>query len=215
MAYILVFGDSTTYGAWDYEGGGWVQRLRKFLDKKMKLHPNEFYITYNLGIDSHSTEDWLPIFEEELKTRAKIAIEYDEPIAIIIELGGNDSYFINSQQRHNVLPGEFQKRLKKLFSIVKKTTKHVFYVSPAPCNESKTIPWVGDKELTFKNAYMKEYGELAKAVCREEKVIFIDIFDKVKKTAGFASHDGLHLSSKGHQKIFEIVREVLVKNNII
>lgn len=214
MAYILVFGDSSTYGAWDYEGGGWVNRLRKFLDQKMVKNPDEFFVTYNLGIDGHSTADWLPIFEEELKTRAKIAIEYDEPIVVIIELGGNDSYFINSQQRHNVLPGEFQKRLQKLFSIAKKTTKHVFYVSPAPCNESKTVPWVGDKELTYKNAYLKEYAEIAKAVCKEEKVVFIDTFDKVKKTAGFASHDGLHLSSKGHQKIFEIVKEALIKGKI-
>jgi len=215
MAYILVFGDSSTYGAWDYDGGGWVNRLRKFLDQKMAAHPKEFYMTYNLGIDGHSTEDWSPIFEEELKTRAKIAIEYDEPIVVIIELGGNDSYFINSQLRHNVPHQEFQKRLQKLFSIAKKTTKHVFYVSPAPCDESKTIPWVGDRELTFKNEYFKEYSNLAKAVCKVEKVGFIDVFDNVKKTAGFASRDGLHLSSKGHQKMFEIVKEALIKNKII
>lgn len=34
MVQILFFGPSTTYGAWDSEGG-YVQRLRKYLDKKV------------------------------------------------------------------------------------------------------------------------------------------------------------------------------------
>ena len=41
MTCLLVFGDSITYGAWDLEGG-WVQRLRSFIDKKNLTDPN-FY----------------------------------------------------------------------------------------------------------------------------------------------------------------------------
>ena len=49
MTQILVFGTSTTYGCWDIEGG-WVQRLRKYLDEKQLDDPELYYIVYNLGI---------------------------------------------------------------------------------------------------------------------------------------------------------------------
>ena len=49
MTFILVFGTSTTYGAWDSEGG-WVQRLTKYLDNKQlegKEHPTDpYYVIY-------------------------------------------------------------------------------------------------------------------------------------------------------------------------
>jgi len=34
---ILIFGASITYGVWDLEKGGWVQRLRDYLEKKHEL----------------------------------------------------------------------------------------------------------------------------------------------------------------------------------
>ena len=42
MGRILIFGDSITYGAWDKEGG-WVQRLRKFLDERNLTDPNFYF----------------------------------------------------------------------------------------------------------------------------------------------------------------------------
>ncbi len=41
MTRILVFGPSTTYGAWDIEGG-WVQRLRRYLDEKQLAEKIDF-----------------------------------------------------------------------------------------------------------------------------------------------------------------------------
>ena len=51
MTLILVFGTSSTYGCWDEEGG-WVQRLRKHLDKKQLTDKDSdlYYLVYNLGI---------------------------------------------------------------------------------------------------------------------------------------------------------------------
>ena len=47
---ILVFGDSIAYGKWD-EQGGWVQRLRKYIDKKYNLIDEpKSWLVYNLGI---------------------------------------------------------------------------------------------------------------------------------------------------------------------
>lgn len=34
IGVFCIFGASITYGAWDLEYGGWVNRLRNFLDKR-------------------------------------------------------------------------------------------------------------------------------------------------------------------------------------
>jgi hypothetical protein len=59
---ILVFGDSIAYGDYDKEGG-WVIRLRKFLDERQL----DSYETYNLGIPiDETTEKELGLLEFQL-----------------------------------------------------------------------------------------------------------------------------------------------------
>ncbi|MDP3998378.1 MAG: hypothetical protein Q8P89_02085 [bacterium] len=67
--HILAFGTSTTYGAWDIEGG-WVQRLRRFLDEKIITANYEHdYFVYNLGVSGDKSADILERFETETKAR--------------------------------------------------------------------------------------------------------------------------------------------------
>ena len=65
MPNILVFGDSITYGAWDKDGG-WVQRLRKFLDENYE----DFFVC-NLGVSGNNSDDLLKRFEFETEQRIK------------------------------------------------------------------------------------------------------------------------------------------------
>jgi len=166
MVQILIFGDSITYGAWDKEGG-WVRRLRKFLDENY-----EDYLIYNLGISGNNTDDLIERFEFETKQRLK---ENDETI-IIFAIG----------------------------------------VGLTPVDETKTtpIPWNTDK--SYKNEYIQKYNETIKNICDENKIYFIEVFEKLKETNyQELLEDGLHPSSVGHQKIFEVVKDFLIENKII
>ena len=87
MSQILIYGDSITYGAWDTEQGGWVARLRKFLDNKADEDEKYYYLVYNLGISGNNSTDILSRFEFEAKQRVR---EEGETI-IIFALGTNDS----------------------------------------------------------------------------------------------------------------------------
>ena len=49
MDKILVFGDSIAYGKWDNHGG-WVARLREYVDKKFNIGKGGNVQVYNLGI---------------------------------------------------------------------------------------------------------------------------------------------------------------------
>src|SRR5271157_5203514 len=101
---ILVFGDSITYGACDSEGG-WVQRLRKFLDGKNLINTEVYYSVYNLGVWGNAIEDLLKRLEFETKQR----IEENEEVMFVFAIGVNDSNFIYSKTTFKTPSGKFQK----------------------------------------------------------------------------------------------------------
>ena len=90
MAQILVFGDSISYGKWDKEGG-FVQRMKNFLDEETLSKSENEHTIYNLGVSGNTTEDLLERFEFETKQRLK---EDDEELIFIFAIGVNDSQFI-------------------------------------------------------------------------------------------------------------------------
>jgi len=209
MTQILVFGDSIAYGAWDGEGG-WVQRLRRFLDKKTLDESNDFYcLVYNLGVSGEGTKDLLVRFESEIKPRL---IEGEETI-IIIAIGINDSVFIHSKNDLNIPEQEFKNNIQKLIEIAKKYSSNIIFVGLTPVDEDKTdpIPWVPNESC--KNEYIMNYNSVIKEVCEEKKIYFIDLFNEfVKENYKNLLEDGLHPNSKGHKKIFGIIRDFLVEN---
>ena len=107
MAQILIFGNSIIYGAWDKEGG-WVSRLRKFLDEKnLSSGPNFYCLVYNLGISGNTTDDLLERFEFEIKQRLK----EDEETIILFAIGINDSQFLQSENNFRTSMRKLNKML--------------------------------------------------------------------------------------------------------
>ncbi|MBI4095305.1 MAG: hypothetical protein HY438_00430 [DPANN group archaeon] len=212
FAHFIVVGDSIAYGAWDTEGG-WVQRLRKFAEKKIKRYSDEINIVYNCGISGHTTAHWLEHFDAECAARGMDA--EDSKVVIIISLGSNDASYLRNKKSNWVPKDEFAGNLKKLFCIAKRHASYILFVGLSPVDESKTNPVNWDKNFCCRNKDMAEYNKRAKSVCKQEKIPFINIYEQLKAGNKFISYDGVHLNSNGHKIIFEIVRDFLVKNKII
>jgi lysophospholipase L1-like esterase len=118
LTKILCFGNSITYGYCDIELGGWVQRLRKFLDEKVKQNTKLYFEVYNLEIPGDTTEDLLKRFKTETKARL---IELDkEDVIIIFSIGINDSQYIHDEASLRVPERKFKENIKKLISLAKK-----------------------------------------------------------------------------------------------
>lgn len=209
---ILVFGDSISYGAWDLEGG-WVARLRKFLDRKVLESGFEFYyLIYNLGISGDTSEDLSERFEFETRQRLK----EKETTIIIFAVGGNDSGFSQGLNSLRISPERFQDNLGYLISFAQKYSSDVIFLGLAPVDESKTTPISWNADVYYKNEYIANYNEIIKSVCKKNKVYFIDIFDTLKNLDyENLLEDGAHPNADGHQKIFEIVKDFLLENEII
>lgn len=210
MSQILVFGASIAQGYWDIEGG-WVQKLRKFVDKKFVLNKGSKTLVFNLGISGNTTSDLLSRFESEIKPRL-----LHKDTIIIFSVGLNDSQYFEKTKKFRTSNFQFRINLQRLFDIAKRFTSKILFVGINPVDETKTNPIPWDPLKNHKNIYIKKCNQIIKTVCKEKQIYFIDLFERFEKMDyKKLLFDGTHPNSAGHQKIFEIVKEVLIKQSII
>lgn len=210
MSQILVFGDSIAYGAWDKKGG-WVERLKIFTNKKAITSGLKFYCAvYNLAVDGDFTTPLLERldFESGHRTRGQETI-------FIFAIGSNDS-ISNKKGVFWTTPEKFKKNLERIIKIAQKYSSKIVFTGLTPVDEIKTNPVSWDNNVFYKNQNQQKYNKIIKTVCAENKICFVEIFEKfLKEDYKKLLEDGLHPNSKGHKIIFEIVKKYLLKNKII
>jgi lysophospholipase L1-like esterase len=196
MGIICAFGDSLVWGAWDQELGGWVNRLRLWIDKKNLDSDSFYWETYNLGISGDNTRSLISRIEAECAAR--------NPDIIIIGIGSNDS----AEENHEVsVPlEEFGDNLQSIINSAKEFCDHVVFLNIDQVNESQTNPVEWDSDLSYSNKRIKMYNAALAEVCKSNNVPIIDITDVLKESD---LTDGVHFSPKGHEAIFQKVKTFL------
>ena len=195
---ICIFGDSTSWGAWDLERGGWAGRLWHFVAKR-----DEDYVeVYNLGIAGGTTKTILKRFENEADAR--------KADALIFQTGGNDASR-NGGAEDCVVPIEqFRANLEEIIARAKLITDRILFVDLKNCDESRTLP-VSWGEYYYRNADMEQYNQVMEEVCREQGVLFLGL-DPLENSD---FDDGLHPNADGHEKIYVQIKDFLEKNGWI
>ncbi|OGG64422.1 hypothetical protein A3C94_02475 [Candidatus Kaiserbacteria bacterium RIFCSPHIGHO2_02_FULL_55_17] len=94
---ICVFGDSTAWGAWDMEKGGWVNRLWFQVAKREE---EEYVEIYNQSVSGGTTRTVLERFENEARARGADAL--------IFQTGGNDASYRSTPGNFIVQPEKFR-----------------------------------------------------------------------------------------------------------
>ncbi len=204
MGSICIFGASSTWGAWDLELGGWVNRLRLWLDQK-NVADDDFYLTvYCLGVDGDRTPDVLKRFAGEVAAR--------EPDVIIISIGDNDAAGKKDGNDHSVSPDEFVTNITTLVDKAQQAAKTVIFLGLKIPDESKTNPVPWNNEVHYTVDGVRKYDELLRATVEQHGASYLPFAD-VLLAADYA--DGLHPNEGGHQKIFEHVRDFLQSEQIV
>jgi lysophospholipase L1-like esterase len=197
---ICIFGDSITWGAWDSEMGGWVNRLKKYLEKDEKCH----FEVYNLGVSGDNSDRLLKRFFNENEAR--------NPDIIIIAIGINDSQYIKSKNDQRVPLNIFESNLLEIINQARKFTKEIIFVGPTNVDEAKTlpIPWNTDRNYSHKNISL--YDGKIKEICEKNKLLFVEMMDLLDNND---LEDGLHPNAEGHEKIYQRVKDYLVNNKLV
>lgn len=210
---ILIFGDSIAYGRNDPEGG-WVTRLRKFIDAKMDAPDSGTYYRelYNLGIPGETTQGTLERFAVEAAAR----IDEGGECTIIFAIGANDSaYFVEGGR--NVVPIEdFERNLRELAAKAQSYNARVVFIGTIIADDSKVNPiqWAPTKAVSTEAR--RRYGAVIRGLANKLSVGFIDVETPFIAAGGtILIGDGVHPTSDGHRVIYETVRDALVAMNLI
>lgn len=199
MTTICIFGDSITWGAVDPEHGGWVARLRNYFETS-----NYDIDVYNCGVSGDNTDDLLQRFKIEAIAR--------EPNIIMFAIGINDSQYIKSKDNNRINLDKFQNNLKELVNRAKKFTDKIIFVGLTVVDESKTMPIRWDNVKFYDVDNVSRYNSAIKKACQINNLFFIDMLDLLKHED---LEDGLHPNSRGHKKMFEKIKEFLLKKKIV
>lgn len=200
MGSLCVFGASSAWGAGDVEKGGWVNRLRLWIDEKNRKGDDFYLETYNLGVSGDQTSDLLERFKVESAAR--------HPEIIIFSIGDNDSAGRKNATDYRTSPDMFVSNLERLIQQAKKHTQQIIFLGLKPVNETMTNPVSWHSEAYYTNVGIRKYDELLHEVAKKHHVHYLSL-DGVLNNDDLG--DGLHPNSSGHEKIFRHVRRYLEK----
>ncbi len=185
---LCIFGDSITWGANDFEYGGWAAHLKNYLYRKDESD------VYNLGISGDVTTQTLRRIDGEASAR--------RAEAIIFALGVNDSAYVKSKNARWTPRDEFKKNLKLLHEKARMFTEGIFFIGLTPLDETKLQPAPFATDYYYDAKSRDEYNEYTRAFCEEKSIPFISMEGVL--TLDDLS-DGLHPNTDGHKKMFEKV----------
>ncbi len=196
---ICIFGDSITEGFNDFKYGGWANRFKKWYENK-----DDENSVYNLGISGDNTEDLLKRFEIEAEAR--------EPGVIIFAIGVNDSAYRESLKGNRINFEQFKNNLEIILQKAKAFTDKIIFIGILAVDEKKVNPKSWNLDFSTKNNDVQKYDRAIKDFCKKNNLLFIEMYDLLDKDD---LEDGLHPNAKGHEKIFQKVKDFLIENKII
>ena len=201
MENIIIFGGSITWGAYDKDLGGWVDRLKRDGFQ-------ESYMIYNCGISGETTKELKKRILNEILTRGK---RYEKELKIVIATGINDSRFFGDERYEETKIEDFKKNLNEILEEIKKLKEFdlesLYFIGLTNVDENFTSPW--HKRLWWENSRIKVYSNIIKDFCFENNIKFLDIFNLLEKEDFY---DGLHPNSKGHEKMKNKIKKFIIKN---
>ena len=187
---VLVFGDSIVMGLWD-ERGGWPERLWSGRSR----------IVYNLGVDGETSEDVSNRFYSEAKSRGA-----NKSSVIVFAVGINDSSRMNSA--HRVDLAKYVRNMEGLIDGAREHfTGKILCIGLAPIDQSKSVPFILERTISFFSADRREYDLALETVCRRKGVRYVSL--RTLMLEEHLSEDGVHPLSSGHAIIAESVLEAL------
>jgi acyl-CoA thioesterase I len=194
---ILIFGDSITWGEGDYEEkGGWAGRMKMSLTPKHQLH--------NLGVRGDTSGNLVSRLEGDVQ---KILGKTNKAL-ILIAIGINDCQLLLGKTK--VSEKRFKENLKVILEKAQRYSQKVAFVGLTPVDEDKTsLPFwrlVHSRQMD----QVEKYNGMIREFCGVNMINFIDILGAfVKRDFKKLFDDGLHPNPKGHQLIYETVKDFL------
>jgi lysophospholipase L1-like esterase len=111
---------------------------------------------------------------------------------------------------------DFSKNINEIIKKAKKYSSEIIFLGLIPVDEEKVNPTPWRTEVSYGNYFVKAFNSRLKILSTENKVRFVDLFRAFgSKNYKELLEDGVHPNSKGHEKIFLVVKNFLKTNSNI
>lgn len=196
---IVALGDSLVYGFGDFEGGGWVERLRR----QWMSPESAGHVLYNLGVRGDRTIQVYQRLEQEFRCRGELRNRL--PDLIVLSVGVNDSPCLSRKDGKPFTDfTKFQIQVNNLLDLAQSFCP-VIFVGIVPVDESK-MPFLDCLYYSHWNQY--RYKEVTKRACQEREIPYLDIFDMwLARGEDWIREricdDGLHPNVRGYQTLLQ------------
>ncbi len=198
---IVALGDSLVYGFGDYEGGGWVERLRR----KWMLPDSYGHVLYNLGVRGNRVLQVEQRLEDEFRHRGELRNR--QPDLIILSVGVNDSARV---QRPDGCCYTDLAKFKTILDNLLDTSKQlcpVLFVGMVPVNPDQ-MPFQDCLYYTHEDQYI--YKEATRLACLKRQIPYLDVFETWLSRGenwwrSCLCTDGIHPNVAGYQALLQDV----------
>lgn len=207
MSKILVIGDSISYGKWD-SNGGWVARLRRYIDENFNIGKSNNFQVYNLGIPGDVVPRIAQRIENEILMRIPKEEKTNDKNLILFAAGINDSCPNNWMTGKQTSEAEFKDALLTVINTAKRMQCSLLFVGLTPVNSERS------KGLQFSNEEVRKYDRFILDVCSQNLIPMITLFDELEKSQ-FSEFliDAVHPSNEGHAMLADKIIAYLKDNN--
>jgi len=198
---IVALGDSLVYGFGDYEGGGWVERLRRY----WMLPDNPGHVLYNLGVRGNRVLQVEQRIEDEFRHRGELRNR--QPDIIFLSVGVNDSARVQRPDgRYYTDFYKFQTILDKLLDTSIQLCP-VIFIGMVPVDETK-MPFQDCLYYSHDDQFI--YKEATRLACLKRQIPYLDVFEKwLSRGENWwrpcLCDDGIHPNVRGYQALLEDV----------
>lgn len=107
--------------------------------------------------------------------------------------------------------------MRKILKIARKYVDNIAFLSCGPVDDSRTDPWIYDETQRYSSKSYEKYSAIIKEFCEDNKVLFIDVYNPLKKSKEdvLDEEDGLHLNDIGHKIVAKVVEKAIVKAGFV
>lgn len=200
---IVVFWDSISEGYNDHEMGGWVNRLKtdymgRYLYERMVM---------NYGISAYTSENIINSFDAFFNAVSRREPWKEKESIVIFAFGINDSAEFKWSWNKRVSLSKFKNNIEVLIEKCQseKLVQQVIFIGNINVDES-IINLSPEGEHNFHNSEIQKYNAVINLYSQKYDYLFLDLFWCMRSED---LYDGLHPNLKGHEKIYEKVKDYL------
>ena len=206
MKKIILFGDSITEYSFKCDMNGFGSQLQDVFSRKMDI--------IQRGFSGYNTK-WCKIIFPRILSE----FEPQEVALITIFLGANDAVLPDMNPHQSVEIDQYKLNLKDMITYVhgfNENTK-ILLISPPPVQAQRWAEFKcreldrnSERTRSYYMACEEVYNEM-KGIC-SDNISFLNLFSKMTSNDDDCFCDGLHLSSKGNNIVFQGIMEVFENN---